>query len=159
MKIIVICDEPHHEIGDESHTLHGSEATLRLIHEEKEEEEMKEYLEVHGWHFSKALYEHAVSQMKTAAGTAPLSYNKEQVEALLRQYGVVVENDHGYDVCYVYAMARADYFGSSLTTDTQLAHYVKDYLDDHDGYSGKALRHYIADNESRGVEIDWGKYI
>lgn len=126
-------------------------------------DDMEEYLSKHGWHFSKKLCDYAVSKMekKEPSGESvsfrPLT--KEQVDALLKQNNIVLDNDEGYDSCYVANMAKADYYGSSIVGEANLAKFIKDYIDDYDGYEGLPLRRYYSDCEAKGEEIPWAKMI
>lgn len=72
----------------------------------------REYLENYGWHFSKKMCEFAVSRMKDRNGKKIEPYSKDKVDALLKQYGIELKKDKGYDCVYVCNMALADYFGS-----------------------------------------------
>lgn len=124
---------------------------------------MKEYLDTHGWHFSKKLHDHAVSKMKKKDATG-LAVNihpmtKEQVGAFLEQHGIELDNDEGYDAPYVANMARADFYGSSVASEAMLAKFIKDYLDDVDGYEGLPLMRYYADCIGKGVELPWEEVI
>lgn len=116
---------------------------------------MNEYLSNYGWHFSKKLCEHAVKKMTDRLGKKITPYTKEQVEALMKQFNVQVENNEGYDAVYVANMAKADYMGSSITTEQHLMLYVKDFLDDKDGNKTKALDHYYADCIAGGKVVMW----
>ena len=116
---------------------------------------MNEYLSNYGWHFSKKLCEHAVKKMTDRLGKKITPYTKEQVEALMKQFNVQVENNEGYDAVYVANMAKADYMGSSITTEQHLMLYVKDFLDDKDGNKTKALDHYYADCIAGGKVVIW----
>lgn len=124
---------------------------------------IKEYLDTHGWHFSKKLHDHAVSKMKKkdAAGMAvsiqPMA--KEQVEAFLEQYGIELDNADGHDASYVANMARSDYYGSSVASEAMLAKFIKDYIDDVDGYEGLPLMRYYADCIGKGLELPWEEVI
>lgn len=116
---------------------------------------MNEYLSNYGWHFSKKLCEYAVKKMTDRLGKKITPYTKEQVEALMKQFNVQVENNEGYDAVYVANMAKADYMGSSITTEQHLMLYVKDFLDDKDGNKTKALDHYYADCIAGGKVVMW----
>lgn len=116
---------------------------------------LNEYLSSYGWHFSKKLCEHAVKKMTDRLGKKITPYTKEQVDALMKQYNVQVENNEGYDAVYVANMAKADYMGSSITTEQHLMLFVKDFLDDKDGNSTKALDHYYADCIAGGKVVIW----
>lgn len=61
---------------------------------------------------------------------------KDEVEELLKKYGIKLEKDAGYDCVYVANMAKADYYKSSIADESHLALFVKDYIDDPDGYEG-----------------------
>lgn len=99
----------------------------------------REYLENYGWHFSKNMCDFAVSRMKDRNGKKTEPYTKEKVDALLKQYGIELKNDKGYDCVYVCNMAISDYFGSSIPNQQYLAMFIKDYIDDEGRLSGNAV--------------------
>ena len=114
-----------------------------------------EYVDMYGYHFSKKLYEWAVSMMRDRTGGKPQVMSKEQVTEWLKVQGVTLKNDKGYDAAYVLAMARADYMGSSLKDDAHLALFVRDYLDDVDGSKSKAFDHFVVDCKANDEPIFW----
>ena len=90
---------------------------------------MKEYLSAYGWHFSKKMCEWAVGNMKVEKNGKKEkleAMKKDEVEELLKKFGVKLENDKGYDCVYVANMAKADYFKSSITDEAHLALFIKD---------------------------------
>lgn len=105
----------------------------------------EEYIDRFGGHFNKKLYEWAVSMMTDRNGGKVPLMTKEQVEEFLQVNGVTVNNNRGHDAAYVRAMLYADCWGSSYTTEQQLALGVKDFLDDPDGNPTKAFDHFIVD--------------
>ena len=118
-------------------------------------EDMKAYLSNYGFIFSKKMCEWAVSKMKTKNGKiTPMT--QEDVEALLKKYGVTLEKDNGYNAVYVANMCRADYYGSSIPNEQYHALFIKDFIDDPDGSEEKAFRHFFADCMGKGVVINWG---
>ena len=52
-------------------------------------------------------------------------------------------------------MCKADYFGSSITDEKHLCLYVKDVIDDVDGYDGIVFNRWYADMCRKGVQVDW----
>lgn len=120
---------------------------------------MEEYLAQNGWHFNKKLCEWAVSKMKKKNQLNKIEkitpYTKDNLDALLKANNVSIENDVGYDALYVLNMAKADYHGSSITEDVKMIKFVKDYLDDPDGYDGIALTRFYADCIGKGEMIPW----
>lgn len=116
---------------------------------------MREYLSYHGWHFSKAMCEWAVSMMRDRSDTPMQMVTKDRVESALKSYDVTIKNDKGYDKVFVYNMGMSDYLGSSVPDESYLAHYVKDVLDDKDGYDGIAFSRFIADCNGKGIPIMW----
>lgn len=120
---------------------------------------MEEYLAQNGWHFNKKLCDWAVSKMhKRGANGKPEEVTltpKSELEQLFRNYGIKVVNCVGYDVMYVYHMAKSDFFESSIISEQYLLQFVKDYLDDIDGYDGKALTRFYADCIGSGTPIMW----
>ena len=120
---------------------------------------MREYLETYGWHFSKKMCEWAVSRMKCrdeAGKQKKLDpMKRDDVEELLKKYGVKLERDAGYDCVYAANMARADYYKSSIADEAHLALFVKDYIDDPDGYDGLPFTRFYADCIGGGTPILW----
>lgn len=120
---------------------------------------MKEYLEAYGWHFSKKMCEWAVSKMKVKDETGKQkkldALKKDEVEELLKKYAVKLEKDAGYDCVYVANMAKSDYYKSSIADEAHLALFIKDYIDDPDGYSGLPFTRFYADCIGSGTPIIW----
>ena len=116
---------------------------------------MENYLSNYGYHFSKAMCEWAVSQMKDRNGNRLQMYDKERVDNILKTNNVNLDNDKGYDKVFVLNMGRSDYLGSSITDEPHLAKYVKDVLDDKDGYEGIAFTRFYADCIGKGIPIVW----
>lgn len=117
-------------------------------------EGMINYLRYNGPHFTKKLAEFAVSRMRKD-GKKLQKIEKEQLDDLLKTHKIEIENDYLYDSFYVINMAKADYFGSSIMNDLHLVKFVKDYLDDEDGYDGIAFNRFLADCARKGIVINW----
>lgn len=116
---------------------------------------LEAYLSHYGWHFSKALCEWAVKQMRDQNGDKVSMKSKEKVESFLNEHGVEIENDKGYDKVFVYHMGLSDYYGDSVPDDAHLARYVKNVLDDKDGYESIAFTRFLADCNAKGIPIVW----
>ena len=116
---------------------------------------MEAYLGLYGHHFSKKMCEWAISRMRDMNGNHVQLKFMDQVDAILRAHGIKLENDYGYDKVFVMHMGISDYLGSSIRDERALATYVKDVLDDKDGYDGIAFCRFLADCESKGVPIIW----
>lgn len=120
---------------------------------------MDAYLSTYGWHFSKKLCEWAVSKMRDKNGAKVQMRSKEQVEAILKANNVEIENDYGYDKVFVMHMGISDYLNGSIPDEAHLAKYVKEVLDDKDGYEGIALTRFFADCNGKGIPIMWADVI
>lgn len=118
---------------------------------------MDAYLSSHGHHISKPMLEWAVGMMKDRKGNRVALPDKKQFDQILVSYGVKIERSEGfYDPLYVWCMAKADYFGSSLADDMHMARFVKDFIDDPDNDSGtKAFDHFYIDCVANGIDIPW----
>ena len=116
---------------------------------------MEAYLSLYSWHFSKKMCEFAISKMKDRNDEKVKMKTKEQVDAILKANNIELKNDYGYDAVFVYHMGLSDYSGSSIPDEAHLARYVKDVLDDKDGYEGVALTRFLADCNGKGVPIIW----
>ena len=116
---------------------------------------MDAYLSNYGWHFSKKMCMWAIKNMRDRNDRPLNMLSYEQIDNLLATYGVKLSNDKGYDKVFVAHMCISDFKGSSVPNDEQVAKYVKDVLDDKDGYEGIAFSRFLADCNGKGVPIIW----
>lgn len=120
---------------------------------------MEEYLADNGWHFNKKMCEWAVSKMTRKGAQGKVEHipftSKDDIENTLRVYGVDISKFIGYDAVYVYHMAMADYYGKSLLDEKAVSLFVKDYLDDPDGYDEVAFTRFYADCIGKGEMPEW----
>ena len=117
---------------------------------------MDAYLSSHGHHISKPMLEWAVGMMKDRKGNRVALPDKKQFDQILVSYGVKIERSEGfYDPLYVWCMAKADYFGSSLADDMHMARFVKDFIDDPDGNPTRTFDEFVANCMAKGVDIPW----
>lgn len=115
---------------------------------------MEAYLRNYGYHFSKKMYEWAVSMMKDRNKQPVKTMERDEFKTLLANNGINVEFQ-GYDGPYVYAMAKADFFGSSLPNEMSVLKFVSDYLGDPDGYESVSFNRFYADTIAKGIAIIW----
>ena len=116
---------------------------------------MRRYLKYFGPHFNKKLCTYAVSKMDH--GKEPVS--KEKVSEILQKHGIKLENNELYDFVYVYNMGNNDFMGSSIIDEKHLAMYVKDVIDDKDGYDGIVFNRWYADTVTSGIPIEWDEML
>lgn len=121
---------------------------------DKKPEAMINYLRYNGPHFSKKLCEFATKKMRKKEGRIN-PWGKAEVDEILNTAGVEVENDNLYDTVFVANMCKADYYKSSVADKAGVARYIKDVLDDEDGYDGIAFNRWLADCARKGVAIPW----
>ena len=121
---------------------------------DKKPEAMINYLRYNGPHFSKKLCEFATKRMRKKEGRIT-PWSKAEVDEILNTAGVEVENDNLYDTVFVANMCKADYYKSSVADKAGVARYIKDVLDDEDGYDGIAFNRWLADCARKGVAIPW----
>ena len=119
----------------------------------------EEYTDQYGCHFSKKLYEWAVSMMRDRSGNPVKVMSKDDVDNFLKNNGVTLKNNKGHDAAYVRAMLFADCWGSSYTTEKQLALGVMNFLDDPDGSKTKAFDHFVVDCRSMHEPIFWDEML
>lgn len=124
---------------------------------------LQEYIESNGPHFNRKLCEWAVSKMivKDDSGKEKKleAWTQDEVEELLKKYGVQVKNDKGYDVCYIANMFKADFFKKSITDEANLCIHIKCYQDDVDGDPCRAFDEFFAACIGKGVSIPWEKML
>lgn len=116
---------------------------------------MREYISNYGFHFSKKACDFAVSLMRDSKGERISTTTKEAVDDFLRRFRIDLERKHGYDYVFVYHMAVADYFKSSISDEQHLAMFVKDYIDDEDASEETPFRRWLATMVGNGIGIDW----
>ena len=112
---------------------------------------MKRYLKYYGPHFNKKLCKFAVGKMKH--GKTPIE--KDKVDEVLNKYSISLDNNELYDYVYVYNMGYNDFVGSSIEDEKHLLLYVKDVIDDKDGYDGIVFNRWYADTVILGIPIEW----
>lgn len=122
-------------------------------------DDIRRYLEKNGWSFSRKMCQFAVARMKNREGKKIEPITREQLEEMLKANAIVLENDNGYDSLYVANMARADFWGSAIVDQAQLAKFIKDYIDDPDAYPGMPFTRYFADLIGSGTNVPWDEMI
>lgn len=119
----------------------------------------RRYKRKYGRHFNKMLCDFAVSRMKQADKDgneiAIIPMEKEEVDRILKDYGVTLRNGKDYDHVYAANMCKADYLGDSVPDIQHLAKYVKNTIDDPDGYDGMVFGRWVSDMCNMGVEVPW----
>ena len=120
-----------------------------------------EYINKYGMHFNKKLVDYAISNMiqhNPSTGEVTETFipiAKQELDALLVNYGIAINNNKLYDYLYVANMCKADFINSSIIDDRHLCLYVKDVIDDADGYDGLPFARWLADIKQKGIIIDW----
>lgn len=119
----------------------------------------KKYLKLYGPHFTKSLCEYAVSLMFKESGKIT-PFTKQQIDEKLMQQGVQLKYDKLHDSVYVANMCKADFLGDSVPNDDRhLCLYIKNVIDDPDGYDGQPFYRWLTDVEKTGTEIDWSEFV
>ena len=128
---------------------------------DRKPEGMINYLQYNGPHFNEKLCAFAVNKMTKNVNGKPtpiVPYTKKEVEEMLNNYGIRLENNVLRDHVYVANMAKADFFGHSIEDTLHLARYIKDVIDDEDGYDGLVFNRWLADMARKGEPIDWDDF-
>jgi len=117
---------------------------------------------MYGWHFSKKMCDWATSRMYKAVNgvrryITPLS--KQDVDDMLSRAGITLKKAKGYDCVYIANMVAADFLGSSIKSEIEHAKYIKDVIDDADGYDGMIFTRFYADCIGSGTPINWEEMI
>ena len=113
------------------------------------------YLSMYGHHFNKKMCEWAVKGMRDRNGNKVPMRSRDQVEELFRSKGIELKNNKGYDAVFAFHMCISDYLGSSVVDEMHALLYVKDTIDDRDGYDGIVFDRFIADCNGKGEPIIW----
>ena len=112
--------------------------------------------------FSKKLAEYAISKMRTEDVNGmpkPIVARKlDDVKDVLKQYGVVIQDEFCYTAWYLFNMAVADY-PKTLTTDEQRAMFVEETIGDPDGMPENVLDCFAVKMRNAGVPIFWEEFL
>lgn len=120
------------------------------------------YLSNYGRHFNSRLLEFALSSMSSKVNgkeSKLIPFTKEEVDDMLANNGITLKNNQLYDYVYVANMCKADFLNSSVPDEYHLTLYIKDVIDDIDGYDGIVFNRWYADTRRKGIAIDWDKMI
>ena len=119
----------------------------------------KKYLKLYGPHFTKALCEFATSLMEKADGPIK-AITKQEIDDKMKQLNIKLEYNQLYDYVYVANMCKADFLGKSVPNDdAHLCMYVKDVIDDPDGYDGQVFFRWLSDVKHMGIPVDWSEFV
>lgn len=105
--------------------------------------------------FSLSVLIHCIIKTGTGKAKKLEPMTKDEVKGLLGRFGLKIEHDEGYDCVYVANMAKSDYYKSAITDEMHLALFIKDYMDDEDGYEGLPFTRFYADCIGKGTPINW----
>lgn len=117
------------------------------------------YLSNYGWNFSKRACEVAVGELRkrnTISGKSERvkMVEKKQVDALLKRYNIVLEEEAGYNHVYLWNWAKV-VLADVLRDDEMVARYVKAVIDDHGMPGGNVFRRWYVDHIERGKPVEW----
>lgn len=137
---------------------------VRLDIYEKLPESLSIYISENGPHFNKKLCDWAISKMYvkddlTGKKKRLDPWNMEQAKEMMERNKMEVKNDHGFDVCYLMNMLKADFYKKSITDEAHLCMHVKLYLDDVDGDPCRAFDEFYATCIGKGIAIPWEKML
>lgn len=121
---------------------------------------MINYFRHNGRHFNKKLLNFALSKMYSKdSSTGEVKKLKpftiEEVDNILSNSKINLRHNELYDYVYIANMCKADFYESSIPDINHLAKFIKDVIDDEDGYDGLVFNRWYADMCRKGIPIDW----
>lgn len=120
---------------------------------------LEDYLEYYGCHFNKKLCEYAVSLMTKDDGLGnemPITpITKEELDEKLKRYNIRIKNNVLYDYVFAANMCKADYLHESVVDEQHLCLYVKNTIDDVDGYDGIVFWRWYTDMYFKNIGVSW----
>lgn len=119
----------------------------------------RKYQRLYGPHFTKELCNFAVSMMENDNGNiTPIT--KQELEDKLKAQNIELKYNKLYDAVYIANMCKADYLGNAVPdNDYNLCMYVKDTIDDPDGYDGQPFNRWLSDIKGMHVPVDWSEFV
>lgn len=118
------------------------------------------YKDKYGLHFNEKLMKFAVSKMKcynssTGELELILPISKSELDSMLVSNSITINNNKLCDYVYVANMCKADFYNSSIIDEKHLCLYVKDVIDDPDGYEGIVFNRWLSNMKEKMIKIDW----
>lgn len=113
-------------------------------------EEMQDYIEHYGFHFSKKAYDYAVEDLKNAE-----PYTKEQLDKVFQAYGIKLKHNMLYDAAYKMTAEKALHMGKSIPNEQYLAMHVQEDLDAEGNNGEETFREWMACRIGQDNPIDW----
>lgn len=125
---------------------------------------MKKYLSNFGWRFNKAACKDAVSMMRRYDNSSgkkvrPKTFEKEQVDDILKRNNVDIEHKGLYNYVYAYNMIMSDYMGNGVDDEKHAAQLLKGIMDDPDNPGGNVFAHWYFDQMMKGEGVDFEDYL
>lgn len=121
-------------------------------------EAMINYLRYNGPHFNQKLLDFATSHMTVKSGSIEqqlVPIKREEVDRILKENAITLKNNQLLDYVYVANMCKADFLGSSIPDNLHMAKYIRDVIDDVDGYDGIVFNRWYADMSRKGIVVNW----
>ena len=56
-------------------------------------------------------------------------------------------------------MCKADFLGDSIPDEKHMCRYIKNVVDDPDGYDGQVFNRWISDMDGMRIPINWSEFI
>lgn len=104
------------------------------------------YLRYYGNHFNRKLCEYACKQMSST------EYTKDKIDALLKNYGISLQNAKLYDSVYIANWCKSVFYDSSIEDEKHLVLFIKDIFEK----EGHLLfNRWYADMAKQGIPIEW----
>lgn len=88
------------------------------------------------------------------------AFTKEQIDEKLTSQNIKLEYNELHDYVYVANMCKADFLGQSVPDDDyHLCLYIKNVIDDPDGYDGQVFYRWLSDVEGMNIHVDWEEFV
>lgn len=121
-----------------------------------------QYMDANQGHFSKALAQWAISNMKVKGeGRRLVKLNPstlEEVENILNEYGVSIKEESIYDAWYLYNMCLADY-RKTCPEKGDIVNFIDETINDPDCDPTAVLACWRAKMDVMRVPIHWERYM
>jgi hypothetical protein len=119
-------------------------------------EDYREYVSVHGYHFSEKMAEYAISKLVNADGSIHRWSVRDAATAMAPLPGGWTAGDAAYLLNWLYSDLHVP---EGIQTDAGIVAYAKRYMKDPDGYEGMTFMRWVSDRIGCGETVEWDKYI
>lgn len=118
-----------------------------------------EYVAANGEHFNRKLFRAVCAMMVNRDKSDKHYWTDDDIMKAVQAQGLSINPKYRYDMAYLANMYYSDFYGSSVTNESQCVKMAHDIVTDPDGVEGDIFQSWLGKAINRKLDIDWTKFI